>query len=189
MAQRRGTRLEGALSWSYTFVGQPWSAGYRQLATNGVDLAVMNVFKLFARRGPNGVAATSDNQMPLDAVLRDGVRGPADVGVIAARDAGQRRVAVLLWRSHDHDVPGPDARIDLRVSGVVPAATGRMWRVDPAHANAFGAWQAMGPPGRPTVAQTAALKRETVLVSEDVCLKDGRPDLSLPREGVALIEL
>ena len=187
LARRRGTRLEGALSWSYTFVGQPWFAGYRQLATNGVDLAVMNVFRLFARLGPDSVAASSDGQIPLDAVLRDGVRGPADVGVIATRGA-DKRAQVLLWNYHDDDVPGPDARIDLRVSGVAPAAAGRMWRVDPAHANAFGAWQAMGSPAKPTVAQIAALKRASMLVSEDVRLKDGRLNLSLPRQGVALVE-
>ena len=187
LAQRRGTRLEGALSWSYTFVGQPWFAGYRQLATNGVDLAVMNVFRLFARLGSDSVAASSDGQIPLDAVLRDGVRGPADVGVIATRGADQR-AEVLLWNYHDDDVPGPDARIDLRVSGVAPAAAGRIWRVDPAHANAFGAWQAMGSPAKPTVAQIAALKRASMLVPEDVRLKDGRLNLSLPRQGVALVE-
>ncbi len=187
LARRRGTRLEGALSWSYTFVGQPWFAGYRQLATNGVDLAVMNVFRLFARLGPDSVAASSDGQVPLDAVLRDGVRGPADVGVIATRGA-DRRVAVLLWHYHDDDVAGPEARIDLRVAGVSPAAVGRMWRVDPAHANAFGAWQAMGSPARPTVAQIAALKRASMLVPEDVRLKNGRLGLSLPRQGVALVE-
>jgi xylan 1,4-beta-xylosidase len=187
LARRRGTKLEGALSWSYTFVGQPWFAGYRQLATNGVDLAVMNVFRLFARLGSDSVAASSDGQIPLDAVLRDGVRGPADVGVIATRGADQR-AQVLLWNYHDDDVPGPDARIDLRVSGVAPAAAGRMWRVDPAHANAFGAWQAMGSPAKPTVAQIAALKRASMLVSEDVRLKDGRLNLSLPRQGVALVE-
>jgi xylan 1,4-beta-xylosidase len=63
-----------------------------------------------------------------------------------------------------------------------------MWRVDPAHANAFGAWQAMGSPAKPTVAQIAALKRASMLVSEDVRLKDGRLNLSLPRQGVALVE-
>ena len=187
LARRRGTRLEGALSWSYTFVGQPWFAGYRQLATNGVDLAVMNVFRLFARLGPDTVAVSSDGQVPLDAVLRDGVRGPADVGVIATR-AADKRVAVLLWHYHDDDVAGPDARVDLRVAGVSPAAVGRMWRVDPAHANAFGAWQAMGSPAKPTVAQIAALKRASMLVPEDVGLKNGRLGLSLPRQGVALVE-
>ena len=51
LARRRDVDLEGALTWAFTFVGQPWFAGYRQLATNGVDLPVLNVFRLFSRLG------------------------------------------------------------------------------------------------------------------------------------------
>ncbi len=187
LARRRGTRLEGALAWSYTFVGQPWFAGYRQLATNGVDLAVMNVFRLFARLGPDGVAATSEGQVPLDAILRDGVRGAADVGVLATRTPAGK-VAVLLWNYHDDDLAAAPATIDLRVSGVAATAAARLWRVDPTHANAFGAWQAMGSPAKPSADQIAALKRASTLVAEPTRLTAGRVALTLPRQGVALLE-
>ena len=63
LARRRGVTLEGALSWSYTFVGQPWFAGYRQLASNGVDLAVLNVFRLFAKLGDEQVAREPDGDL------------------------------------------------------------------------------------------------------------------------------
>jgi xylan 1,4-beta-xylosidase len=187
LARRRGTPLEGALAWSYTFVGQPWFAGYRQLATNGVDLAVMNVFRLFARLGPDSVAASSDGQVPLDAILRDGVRGPADVGVLATRTPAGK-VAVLLWNYHDDDLAAAPATIDLRVSGVSGSAAARVWRVDPTHANAFGAWQAMGSPVQPSADQIAALKRASTLVAEPTRLTAGRVTMTLPRQGVALLE-
>ena len=188
LAQRRGTRLEGALAWSYTFVGEPWFAGYRQLATNGVDLAVLNVFRLFARLGPERLDARSDAQVPLDTMLRDGVRGAPDVGVLATRTAAGR-VALLLWHYHDDDVAGPDARVTLDVAHVAPAAAGRLWRVDARHANAFGAWQAMGAPARPTPAQVATLTHAARLTPEALRLTGGRLTLTVPRQGVVLVEL
>src|SRR6202044_811833 len=74
LARHRNVNLEGALTWAFTFVGQPWFAGYRQLSSNGVDLPVLNVFRLFARLGPTQVAAASSAQVPLTRILSEGVR-------------------------------------------------------------------------------------------------------------------
>ena len=95
LARRRDVRLEGALSWSFTFVGQPWFAGYRQLAINGVDLAVLKVIRLFARLGETQIAASSDGEIALDRIVKDGVRGAPDIGVLATRTA-DGKLALLL---------------------------------------------------------------------------------------------
>jgi len=188
LARQRHVRLDGALSWSFTFVGQPWFAGYRQLATNGVDMAVMNVFRLFARLGPDQVAASSDAQVPLARILADGVRDAPDVGVLATRGPGGK-LDILIWHYHDDDVAGPDARISLFVSGARSGLRGRAWRVDPRHANSFAAWQAMGSPQHPSPAQIARLTQASRLVAEPVALHQGKLDLIVPRQGVVLIEL
>jgi xylan 1,4-beta-xylosidase len=188
LARRRNVNLEGALSWSFTFVGQPWFAGYRQLATNGVDLAVMNVFRLFAKLGPEQIAASSDGQVPLDAIVTNGVRETPDVGVLAtrAKDGG---ITILLWHYHDDDVAGPSAQIRLSLANAVGSTHGTMWRVDPNHANAFAAWQHMGSPARPSEQQVGELTKASRLVAEPVTFRDNVLDLVLPRQGVALIEL
>lgn len=188
LARVRHVRLEGALSWSFTFVGQTWFAGYRQLATNGVDMAVMNIFRLFARLGPEQVAASSDAQVPLARILADGVRDAPDVGVLATRAPGGK-LDILIWHYHDDDVPGPDARISLTVSGIGANLRGQAWRVDPRHANSFAAWQAMGSPQHPTPAQIARLSQASRLTPEAVALQQGKLDLLVPRQGVMLIEL
>lgn len=185
LARTRRVNLQGALSWSYTYVGKPWFAGYRQLATNGVDLPVLNVFRLLAKLGPEQVAATSDHELPLEAAVTAGVRGAPDVGVLATRVQGGG-LAVLLWHYHDDDVPGPDAAVHLRVGGAAGQAV--LWRVDPTHANAFAAWQAMGSPAHPTHAQVAALTRASRLVPTPLAVRDGAVDFALPRQGVALLE-
>jgi xylan 1,4-beta-xylosidase len=187
LARRHKVRLEGALSWSFVFVDQPWFAGYRQLATNDVDLAVLNVFRLFARLGSEEIAASSDAQIPLDAIVRSGVRGAPDIGVLATRH-GKGRMAILLWNYHDDDVPGPAAAVTLEMAGVT-ASKARLWRVDQSHANAFGAWQAMGSPAKPAARQIAALKRASRLVPEAIAVTHGTIALGIPRQGVALVEL
>jgi xylan 1,4-beta-xylosidase len=187
LARRRNIRLEGALSWSFTFVGQPWFAGFRQLATRDVDLAVLNVFRLFARLGGTQVAARSDGQIPLDAMLRDGVRVSPDVGVLATKRK-DGSLAILMWNYHDDDLPGPAASVHLDLAGPASAA-GRVWRVDESHANAFGAWKRMGSPEAPSAAQIERLKDASRLRPEAIVVARGSLDLVIPRQGVVLVEL
>src|SRR5262249_49940879 len=144
LAEKRGVNLEGVLSWSFEFESQPWFAGYRQLATNGIDLPVLNVFRMFAQLGPERVQAVSDAQIGLDAVIAEGVRKDADVGVLATRDE-HGRLAILLWHYHDDDLPGADAAVTLEIRGLGRAQVkaANLWRVDGGNANAFAAWKAM----------------------------------------------
>jgi xylan 1,4-beta-xylosidase len=191
LAARREVNLEGVLSWSFEFENQPWFAGYRQLATNGVMLPVLNVFRMFAQLGPEMLAATSSAQLPLETVMQDGVRGEADVGVLATRDA-KGQVAVLLWHYHDDDVPGADAAIRLGVKGLRGAQAATLWRVDGGNANAFAAWKAMGSPQSPNATQYAELEKASELVAQSVRAASSRRgehtfELVLPRQGVALL--
>ncbi len=193
LAERRNVNLEGVLSWSFEFENQPWFAGYRQLATNGVNLPVLNVFRMFAKLGAERVAATSSAQVPLDAVIAEGVRGEADVGVLATRTA-DGGIAVLLWHYHDDDLPGADAAVRLALRGVKNARTATVFRVDGTHANAFAAWQAMGAPPSPNAAQYGQLEKASELVGEPLDLPRPRRgvidlELGVPRQGVALVVL
>ena len=192
LAARRRVNLEGVLSWSFEFEDQPWFAGYRQLATNGVALPVLNVFRLFARMGSEKIAATSSAEVPLDRVMADGVRGAADIGTLATRTAAGR-VAVLIWHYHDDDVAGPDAAVRLSVAGLGQrAGAATVWRVDRDHGNAFSAWQRMGAPQSPDADQYANLEAASAMSPELV-----RPttaagatrtyDLVVPRQGVAML--
>jgi xylan 1,4-beta-xylosidase len=193
LAERRGVNIDGALTWAFTFENQPWFAGYRQLATNGIDLPVMNVFRLFAKLGPTRLTATSSNELALDEILAKGVRGAPDVGVIATRtDDG--KLAILSWHYHDDDVAGPDAAVKLDLKGLGAAATRKVtqWRVDKANANAFAAWQAMGSPQSPNFKQYQALEAASTMAAVELAplaVKNGASTLnySLPRQGVTLL--
>src|SRR5262249_7234259 len=134
LAARHGVRFEGALTWAFEFENQPCFAGFRQLATNGIDLPVLNVFRLFSRMRGERVEAASDSAVGLDALLRDGVRGAPDISALASLDG--RTLCVLVWHYHDDDVPGPEAAVALTVSGL-PMARGEArlqhFRIDEDH--------------------------------------------------------
>src|SRR5256885_13151707 len=56
------------------FRSQPYFAGFRVLASNGIDLPVLNVFRMFGQMSGQRVAVQSSSAVSLDAMLKDGVR-------------------------------------------------------------------------------------------------------------------
>jgi len=194
LAQKRGVNLEGVLSWAFEFEDQPWFAGYRQLSTNGVNLPVLNVFRMFAKLGPERIAATSDAQIPLEQIVAEGVRGETDVGVLATRTP-QGTIAVLLWNYHDDDLPGTEAAVRLNIKGAGKSrARATLWRVDETHGNAFSAWKRMGSPQSPNAAQYQELEKASELEAQALQPQQLRRgllqlDVPIPRQGVALVVL
>ncbi len=196
LADRAGVNLEAALTWAFEFEDQPLFASMRSLASGGLDKPVLNVFRMFSRMGGQRVAAASSGEVPLDAVLTDGVRGVADVAARASLDG--HRLCVLVWHYHDDDVPGPDAAVTLAVDGL-PAGvtTARLthYRIDATHSNAFTAWQRMGSPAAPTPEQygelEAAGRLQPLAPDAAVALHDGQTTLAfiLPRQAVSLLVL
>src|SRR5688572_12775496 len=159
LAERHGVNLEGALTWAFEFEDQPYFAGFRALATNGIPLPVLNVFRMFSKMGGQRVAAQSSAEVPLDAILTDGVRGAPDVAALASVEPN--RLAVMVWHYHDDDVAGPEAAVDLAVAGL-PAAARRAtvthYRIDEDRSNAYAAWRRMGSPIAPTRPQYGELE-------------------------------
>jgi xylan 1,4-beta-xylosidase len=192
LAARRGVNLDGALTWAFEFEDQPYFAGQRTLANNGIDLPVMNVFRMFSRMGGRQLEATSTGEVPLDAIVSDGVRGAPDVGVVASSDG--KRTCVLLWHYHDDDVPGPAAAISVALRGLTAAsASVTQYRIDGDHSNAFAAWRTMGSPAAPSDAQYAQLLAAGQLQAtgdaRTVPVGGGTLALgiTLPRQSVALV--
>lgn len=194
LADKHGVNFQGALTWAFEFEDQPYFAGFRALATNGVDLPVLNVFRMFSRMGGQRIAATSSAAVALEDILANGVRGPADIGAFATADG--RQLAVMLWHYHDDDLAGPDAAIDFTLRGLPPGAvTAKLthYRIDDAHSNSYAAWKRLGSPIAPDEKQYAALQQASVLATlgepEKIPLDHGAAKLqiTLPRQGVSLL--
>jgi xylan 1,4-beta-xylosidase len=196
LADRHGVNLEGALTWAFEFEDQPYFAGFRVLASNGIDLPVLNVFRMFSLMGGERLAVQSSGAVGLDAIMKEGVRGAPDVSALAARDGD--RLSILVWHYHDDDVPGPDAAVALELSGL-PVTAERVllhhYRIDQQHSNAYEAWKRIGSPASPTPDQYAELSRagQLALLDSPEWIRADRGKLtlraSLPRQAVSLIRL
>ena len=101
MADEQKVNLIGAVSWSFEFENQPWFAGFRDLATNGVDKPVLNVFRMFGMMKGKRVAVTGNRMYDLKTFVDSSVRKQTDIGAIAAKDKSS--ATIMVWNYHDED--------------------------------------------------------------------------------------
>jgi xylan 1,4-beta-xylosidase len=196
LAAKHGVNLEGALTWAFEFEDQPYFAGFRALATNGIELPVLNVFRMFGKMGGRRLAVRSSADAGVEAIMKDGVRGTPDVSALASLEA--KRLGVIAWHYHDDDLAGPDAAVDLAVSGL-PLAQGEArlthYRIDENHSNAYAQWKRQGSPIAPNADQYAELLASAQLAKMEgpatVPVEKGAAVLrfALPRQAVSLVVL
>ncbi len=194
LADKHGVNLEGALTWAFEFEDQPYFAGFRSLATNGIDKPVLNVFRMFAKMDGLRLPVTSDHAVSLPDLLRSGVREKPDVSALAAMDG--KKITVMAWHYHDDDLRGPAAEVRIDLLGApqgVPEVTRHL--IDETHSNAFTVWQAMGSPQEPTAEQIAELEEACKLAVVNEAPRfieeEGLSSVmfTLARQGVTLLEL
>ena len=192
-----GVKLGGVLTWAFTFPGTPYFAGYRTLATNGINLPVMSAFKLLGRLAGTRVPLTSSGARALGDVLANGVRAQPEVDGMATLDGAA--VQVLVWNYHDDIVTVAATPVHLTIK--VPASFGASvrvshLRVDDSHGDAYTVWVSQGMPASPSAAQLAALQQamdpsslvpdRTAAVAADGSVA---VDFDLPRFGVSLVTI
>jgi xylan 1,4-beta-xylosidase len=196
LAEQHGVNIEGALTWAFEFEDQPYFAGFRSLASNGIDKPVLNVFRMFAKMSGPQLAVESDSAVPLEEVVRSGVGAKPDVSALSSLVGN--KLSVLVWHYHDDDVPGPKAEVQLRLNNL-PSRSGdlrvQQWRIDEDHSNAYAAWQRLGTPQQPTAEQYAQLEKAGQLteVAEPIAITDEGSIVMmkflLPRQAVSLLKL
>ena len=196
LAEAMGVQLRGVLTWAFTYPDSPYFAGYRALATNGIQLPVLGAFQLLGSLRGARLPLTSSGALPLRAILEAGVRGQPDVDALATGDDGQ--VQLLIWHYHDDLVDAPPAAVTVEVA--LPPSFGGSARVshrrvDAAHGNAHTVWLSQGSPATPSEEQLAALREAMAPAPlsppHEAQLVDGVLQLSfeLPRFGISLLTL
>jgi len=196
LSERHKVNLIAMLSWSFEFEDKDYFEGFRSLATNGIDKPVLNVFRMAALMSGERVSTTSTGQVPLDDILKAGVRQSPDIDALATRSGHE--AAVMLWNYHDDDLPAPGAQVQVAISGI-PAGVHRVllqhYRIDEHHSNAYTVWKAMGSPQQPTPEQYAKLKGAGQLQLLDsprwLDVADGKVTIAteLPRQATSLMHL
>jgi xylan 1,4-beta-xylosidase len=196
LSRREQISFAGAVTWSFEFEDQPYFEGYRELATNGLDKPVLNVFRMFGLLGAERVKSSSSAALPAEEVLRAGVRGQPDINAIATRK--DHEIEILIWNYHDADLRVDAAKIELSVEGL-PANVSRAllehFRIDADHSNAFTAWKEMGSPQLPSDHQYEQLESAGQLQLLEspsfLAIESGTARLrfNLARQGLSLIRI
>jgi xylan 1,4-beta-xylosidase len=196
LAREEHVSLEGIVTWAFEFEDQPYFAGFRELASNGIDKPVLNAFRMFGLLGQERITATSSESLQLADVISSGVRGPADVNVIATRD--KHETAILVWNYHDDDLPAAAAPVNLLVTGIPKEAARALveeFRVNGEHSNSYAEWKRMGSPQSPASADyqrlEAAGQLQLLHSPAWAQVENGAVHLqfALPRQGVSLLRI
>src|SRR6185312_15950274 len=86
IADKRQVNFLGALTWAFEFENKGFFPGFRVMAANGLDLPVLNVFRMLGKMSGKRVSVENSAALPLASILRTGVRGDADVSSLASID-------------------------------------------------------------------------------------------------------
>lgn len=195
LADQIGINFKGAVTWAFEFEDQPWFYGFRDLATNGVDKPVLNVFRMFGKMSGKRVEVIGNRMYPLRTFVDSSARGQqTDIGGLAAKDA--KAATVMIWNYHDMDIQAPAEPVAVSFTGLKAAnVTLTQYLVDATHSNSYEVWKKMGSPQNPTKEQIATLEKagmlETVGKPQKLSVKNGNLTIntSLARQGVALLKL
>jgi len=193
LADEYNGNLVGAVSWSFEFENQPWFYGFRDLATNGVDKPVLNVFRMFGMMKGKRVQVKSNRMYDLKLVLDSSIRKDPEIGALASSD--KRTAAVMIWNYHDEDKQGQDEFIKVNISSI-PARKIKLtqYRIDDRHSNSYEVWKKIGSPQNPTPVQITELEKagqlQAIGKTQKIKTEAGTAtmNISLPRQGVALLK-
>ena len=196
LAQKHGVNLRGVVTWAFEFENQPWFRGFRDMATNGVDKPVLNVFRMFGMMEGDRAYVNENLVFNYKLVTDSGVRGNLpDINALAAKN--EHAATVMVWNYHD------DNKLDLPSSPVTLKLKGLMakklllthYRIDQEHSNAYTVWKKMGSPQNPDEQQVAILEKagqlEMLHSPEWIQNTNGeiRLDIDLPRQGISLLRV
>ncbi len=187
-------KLKGAVSWSFEFENQEWFAGFRDMATHGVDKPVLNVFRMFGLMSGNRIAVNTQNGLNAADIIANGVKNSADIHAMAAKDGNA--MSIMVWNYHDDNLAVPASPVEIAVKGL---REGKIlvthYRVDSVFSNSYEVWKSMGSPQQVSDDQYKVLESagqlqlytspEWITVKGDAT----KIQFDLPRQGVSLIKL
>ena len=197
LADYYGVNLLGAVTWGFEFEDQPWFAGFRDMATNGVDKPVLNVFRMFGLMGDTRISVDQGNLAYDFLKVKDqSVRGEySDVNAIASKT--DNSISILVWNYHDkNDLNVLPSQVNIMIDNIpTTKVLSNHFRIDQEFSNSYALWKKMGSPQSPTKSQIDTLEKAGQLQlytsPEWITLKDGNTnmEIELPIQAISLITL
>jgi xylan 1,4-beta-xylosidase len=183
------------LAWAFMFEGERCFEGTRTFSTQGIDKAVMNVFKCFAKLGAQLVSLDSSRgHNPEKYEDYWGTGAGAEINGWATL-TGTKSLEALVYCHEDtweteSLYPVEFAAQNLPFKGPYKVTH---YRIDKTHSNAYAEWVSQGRPDYPEGRQYEAIKaRDALELAEPVKTViplDGKIKLSfdMPVKSVSLI--
>lgn len=194
LADARGVNLLGAVTWAFEFEDQPWFRGFRDLATNGVDKPVLNVFRMFGMMDGNRVEVKQNLAYDSQKLKMQSVRGERDINAFGTKNA--QEAAIMIWNYHDDNKMVDASPVSVQLDGLKAKRVQiQHYRIDQEHSNAYEVWKKMGSPQKPTAQQIATLESagqlQTLTSPQWVNVEKGKIqlDFDLPAQGVSLLKI
>lgn len=190
-----GTNIIGAVNWSFEFEDQPWFYGFRDLATNGVDKPVLNIFRMLGMMQGKRLMVNGNLDYNFKTICDSSVRGKrTDINVLASKNSNS--IAILLWNYHDNDIQDYGSPVTVTVKNIsTKSAILYHYRIDKNHSNSYEVWKKMESPQHPTSEQIKELEKsgQLEMLNEPTSIKiednQFRIEMQLPRQAVSLLKL
>jgi len=195
LADYYGINLIGAVNWSFEFENQKWFAGFRDLATNGVDKPVLNVFRMLGMMSGTRVEVSGNLSYDFMTIRDSSIRGrKTDINALACKD--KKTITILVWNYHDTDIQNEGSFVELKINGIPSdQATLTHYRIDSGHSNSYEIWKKLGSPQNPTATQISTLEKaghlEMLNAPKNIKISNNEAliKMHLPRQAVSLIKL
>jgi xylan 1,4-beta-xylosidase len=185
------------LTWAFLFVGERCFEGTRAFSTQGIDKAILNLFRMFALTGNQSVYFESiGTKDPLNYEDDNGLGEESDVSGFATL-SDKQSLSVLIYNHHDDwdRTESCDVHVEINNLPVERDIYLSHYRIDQAHSNAYPEWVRQGRPMYPTPEQRAAIQAhqglELIEPAQKLALDDQtqtfRLHFDLPVHGISLL--
>lgn len=184
------------LTWAFMFVGERCFEGTRTFSTQGIDKAIFNLFRMYARMGRQQILLESTGAKdPLTYADMLGRGQDPDLSGFATR-SGDNSLQILIYNHHDDwDLSGL-YEVELAIEHL-PFETQDLvlhhYRIDHSHSNAYAEWVRQDQPMYPTPGQREAIKArdglELLAPPQKIISAEGKIELNftLPVHSVSLL--
>jgi xylan 1,4-beta-xylosidase len=162
-------------------VKTPFYGGYGLIAERSIPKPAYNAFALLHKLGDRRIDVPSESAL--------------------ATKRADGTLAIALWNYAEPkettadqpkglDSSQPAKHFEIRIENAAARAVAKIWRVDSDHGNVIREYDLMGRPNFPTPSQIDSLKAAAQLPEpENLELRDGALEVTVPAQGLALIEI
>lgn len=162
-------------------VKNPFYGGYGLIAERHIPKPAYNAFALLHKLGDRRIAVASDSAL---------VTMRADGTLVIALWNYAEPEATRVEHPKESNFPRPAKHFEIKIEAADKRVGVKVWRVDSDHGNAIPVFDLMGRPDFPSRQQINALTAAAQLPEpEDRELREGTLDVTVPAEGLALIEI